>query len=385
MAANVAVSQILLTERSLWRKLWAGSLALWLLAPLIYSYYTYFNYVDQGAGVEVVTIQPNIDPATRAFVDTEEILSMENRMERFIALSESQLTEQTQFLVWPEVALDDQFFDEELFSDYPLIERLVQFKQQYPQLSLLTGIITLANYPQKASKTAQKDEVYGHYYDVFNSALFVSNQNTLELYHKCKLVPGSELTPYFYNIWLPEAFTAGQGGRLGSLGMQEEPSVFFNKSTVGVAPSICYESIFSEHTAHAVRKGASLIFAITVDGWWRNTPGYQQHCLYTRLRAIETRRSIARSAYKGATVFINQRGDILQQLSYHQQGAIRETLKANTKLTFYVQYPEVLPFLALLGTFVFIPLVLIGIRIEAKIKRIEEALTAAGKEIPWKK
>lgn len=167
--------------------------------------------------------------------------------------------------------------------------------------------------------------------------------------------------------------------------MQEEPSVFFNAGKVGVAPTICYEAVFSEHIAHAVRKGASLIFAITVDGWWKNSPGYQQHCLYTRLRAIETRRGIARSAYKGATVFINQRGDILQKISYHQQGAIREVLKANTELTFYAQYPEVFPYLAMFGTVVLIPVVLLGIRIEAKSKRIEKELIAAGKEIPWEK
>ena len=69
-----------------------------------------------------------------------------------------------------------------------------------------------------------------------------------------------------------------------------------------VAPVICYESIFGEYVGEYIRNGAALIFIITNDGWWRDTPGYKQHLIYGGLRAIETRRSIARSANFGRAV-----------------------------------------------------------------------------------
>jgi apolipoprotein N-acyltransferase len=62
------------------------------------------------------------------------------------------------------------------------------------------------------------------------------------------------------------------------------------------APIICYESVFGEHVAAHVRNGANLLCIMTNDAWWGTSPGYRQHLAYGRLRAIETRRDIARSA-----------------------------------------------------------------------------------------
>jgi apolipoprotein N-acyltransferase len=129
--------------------------------------------------------------------------------------------------------------------------------------------------------------------------------------------------------------------------MQDHPSVFFNREGMGVAPMICYESVYGDYLAEFVRMGASLIFSITIDGWWENTPGYQQHFHYTRLRAIESRRSVARSALKGISAFINQRGDILQAARYEDQAVIRHTLQANTTLTFYIQHSNYIANVAL--------------------------------------
>jgi apolipoprotein N-acyltransferase len=85
-----------------------------------------------------------------------------------------------------------------------------------------------------------------------------------------------------------------------------------------------------------VKKGANLIFVITNDGWWGDTPGYHQHNAYSCIRAIETRRSIARSANTGISSLINQRGEVLQELGWWQRGAIKGILNANERLTFYV-------------------------------------------------
>ena len=104
-----------------------------------------------------------------------------------------------------------------------------------------------------------------------------------------------------------------------------------------MGPIICYESIYGEFVSGYVNEGAGLLFIITNDGWWGNTPGYRQHFQYARLRAIENRRSIARSANTGISGFINQRGDVLKQTPYWEDAAITETLNANSSLTFYAK------------------------------------------------
>ena len=337
IVANVLIGYFLSSKRTL-TQWWLGSMiGCWILLPMFWSYYTYLAYQEQGKQAEVVVMQPNINPYTSALVDTEEILSMQERLGCFIKLSEKQLTPKTQFLVWPEVAIDSLLVEHRL-DEYPLIERLISFKQQYPQLSVLTGINSLVSYAnKKATKTTRFSHRYG-YYDIFNTALFVGHEGTLATYHKSKLVPGVELVPYIYHLKIPKILTPNGEGYLSSLGMQNHPSVFFNSEGIGVAPIICYESVYGDYLAEFVRMGAALIFAITIDGWWKNTPGYQQHFHYTRLRAVESRRCIARSALKGISAFINQRGDILKATQYEDQTAIRHTLQANSTLTFYVQH-----------------------------------------------
>ncbi|MFN5784775.1 MAG: nitrilase-related carbon-nitrogen hydrolase, partial [Flavobacteriia bacterium] len=105
---------------------------------------------------------------------------------------------------------------------------------------------------------------------------------------------------------------------------------------------ICYESIYGEFNAEQCRKGAEAIFIITNDGWWKDTPGYKQHMSFARLRAIENRRSVARSANTGTSCIINQRGDVLQQTNWWTQDAIKATINLNSKLTFYTRSGDLL-------------------------------------------
>ena len=58
---------------------------------------------------------------------------------------------------------------------------------------------------------------------------------------------------------------------------------------------------------------------ISNDGWWGDTPGYKHLFTISRLRAIEHRRAIARSANTGMSGFISARGDIGQTLGWEKR------------------------------------------------------------------
>jgi apolipoprotein N-acyltransferase len=106
---------------------------------------------------------------------------------------------------------------------------------------------------------------------------------------------------------------------------------------------ICYESIWGGWIAESVHQGAQFIAIITNDGWWENTSGKDQHLDYAKLRAIETRRWVARSANTGISAFINQRGDVVQQSKWWVRTALKQDINLNSDLTFYVQHGDYLP------------------------------------------
>ncbi len=144
-----------------------------------------------------------------------------------------------------------------------------------------------------------------------------------QIYHKSKLVVGVEKMPFMKYLGFINDIVINIGGTTGSLGRQKESSNFVADDGTKVAPVICYESVFGEYVASYVKKGAQLIFIITNDGWWKNTPGYKQHMSFARLRAIETRRSIARAqtpefhvlSISGVMFFSQQVGGLTLPLS----------------------------------------------------------------------
>jgi apolipoprotein N-acyltransferase len=181
----------------------------------------------------------------------------------------------------------------------------------------------------------------------------------IQLYHKSKLVPGVEKMPFPTLLKPLEKYAIDLGGMPGSLGVQDERSVFVSYSdNKKVAPAICYESIYGEYCGEYINKGAGLIFIITNDGWWKDTPGYRQHNSYARMRAIEHRRSIARSANTGTSCFINQRGDMEQATDFWVPAVIKATLNYNEEITFYTKYGD---YIARVACFLSVALLLLAV------------------------
>ncbi len=233
---------------------------------------------------------------------------------------------------------------------------------------MLSAATTRYNFKpgEKLSATARKYRDSEGHYDSFNSAIYIDSTGEIRIHHKSKLTPGVEKMP-FSKIMKPlENLAFNLGGTVGSLGTDRERTVFTRPTdSLKVAPVICYESVFGAYVTQYVRKGANLIFVITNDGWWGNTPGHRQHLTFSKLRAIETRRSIARSANTGISAFIDQRGNIFQATRYWEPAVIRQEINANDRVTFYVKYGD---YIARLSAFtaVFLLLIAISFRLRKK-------------------
>jgi apolipoprotein N-acyltransferase len=148
--------------------------------------------------------------------------------------------------------------------------------------------------------------------------------------------------PSFNRSKLMQRLAVDLGGITRSHGTQPDRETFSSpQEDLRIAPVICWESVFGEFvTGYVKENDANIIVIITNDGWWRDTPGHRQHNDFARLRAIETRRSIARSANTGISSFFNQKGEELDRIGWWERSAIRGTLNANDRLTFYVKHGD---------------------------------------------
>lgn len=310
-----------------------------LVAPIIWSHTIYNHIQDKGDTRTVLLVQPNIDPYSESFDDG----SVNDKLLKFIRLTESGMHMDVDYIIGPETVFE-QNWDEEQLETYPALQHLRLLTEGKINRALIIGASTYNLYPAGTRKTpTARDSRDGSYsFDRYNSALFLQSQGEVQTYHKSILVSGVEKMPFSRYLRFLDRLIIDLGGTTGSLGVQDEPENFKAGNGDLIAPVICYESVFGGYLSRFVQKGAGFITIITNDGWWKNTPGYRQHFAFSRLRAIETRRYIARSANTGISGIIDLRGEILVSTPWWTEAVEKSEIRLNDKLTFYVIYGDYL-------------------------------------------
>jgi len=335
------------------QKILAGVLAGWIILPAVASLITYSSYEEHENPSEIVTVQPNINP-----FEKWDSMSSERQLGILTELSQKVAKLNTEFFIWPETAISgSNGINEEEFRDYPQYYKILEFLEPYHNGNILSGIESYAIYPDQKTTTSRK--IGNVYYDNFNAATLIDGSSKLQFYHKSKLVPGAEQTPFGKSLSFLTPLFKHFGGTTGGYGSQAEPSVFYSASGIGAAPVICYESIWGNYVAEYIRKGAQFIAIITNDGWWGDTSGKDQHLLYAKLRAIENRRWVVRSANTGISAFINQRGDIVQKSSWWVPAALSQEINLNEEITFYTKYSDLIVYLSFLTGLISICLMIV--------------------------
>ena len=325
---------------------------LFLLVPAIISFVIWNRYTIPDDPVEVVVVQPGRDPYLRPSGVTQ----LREWTDSIIWLANEKITENTRFVVAPEAALPGQLWLNNPSLHYGY-SRLKEHASNFDTLAWVAGVMMYRQYEEyeQPSPTAKQFRDSDTWYDAYNAALFVDSEGNTDTYFKSKLVPGIERMPFAEYLRPLGRVVEHFGGTAGSMGVQEYRGVFTGSDGTRVAPVICYESIYGEYLNEYVKRGAQLIFIITNDGWWRDTPGYRQHNQYARLRAIETRRSIARAAKTGISGFVDPKGNVYKETGWWEPDVIKQQIHKNDKLTFYVRNGD---FLGRLAVFLMILLVL---------------------------
>ena len=309
-------------------------IATFVFVPVLYSYYIYLHYTEKGEPVNIVLVQPNVNPYFENFTQEAE----NEKVINFIELAKTEITNETNFILGSETVVESYLnWDENHLSENMQFNMFKNFLCDYPNVELVFGASTSKTYSDESFATKTAREKDGKIYDVFNSAIFMNNTGATQIYHKSVLVSGVEKVPFANYFDFLKKLHFDFGGASGNIGNKNELPVFTARNGTKIAPVICFESVFGEYVADNMKNGAELIFILTNDGWWKNTPGYKQHLLFARLRAIETRRGIARASNTGVSCLISPQGDFLKTTKWDEESAVSGTTYSNSEITFYAK------------------------------------------------
>lgn len=313
-----------------------------IVIPMFVSLFKFYHFDEKSLGrVKVMMLQPNLDPYTEKYQkDSLQIVK------ELLDLARAS-SEKIDYYIAPETSFPGAGGISERGLHHSWSIHLIQnFLQWHPQSIFVGGISTYKIYKSEEEKTetAYHSPTYNFWADNYNSAIQIIPNQEFELYHKGKLVPGVEIFPYM-NVLKPilGEVMLNFGGTVASLGIDKERKVFANEYQVGkLAPVICYESVYGEYTTGYVKNGANFLTIMTNDSWWGISEGHRQLLAYARLRAIETRREIARAANSGISAHINAKGQILSQTSYGEKNKLVADIQLYGNETIYVKMGDVL-------------------------------------------
>jgi len=322
--------------------------ALWIGIPIGISYIIYNSYQEKGEEITALILQPALNPYTEKYSkDSFQIV------DELIQLTDENITPEVQFVVAPETAFPGNapgLNIDKLDSDL-LVRTFKERFKKYPEMTFVSGTEMMRYYPYQklASETASKFGNSDMWVDVTNSGIQLNQKDSIQYYHKSKLVVGVEHFPYMkYLKPILGDIMLNFGGTVRTHLTQEHRSVFKNSfNNAVIAPIICYESIYGEFTTDYVKNGANVLFIMTYDSWWGDSDGHKELLLFGNLRAIETRRDIIRSANSGISAFINQKGEITSLIPYETKSALVGKAKLNSEITFYTQHGDYLAKIAL--------------------------------------
>ena len=315
--------------------------------PMLISSVKYQNFDEKPIGsVNVLMLQPDLDPYNEKY--SKDSLTILNELLTLAQENSPKINQPNpiDYYIGPETSIPGYgSISESGFEQSILLNSVKSFLTQHPKSVFATGISSHRFYPDpnKKSETAYQT-ANGTYVDSYNSAIQIIPNQKVQVYHKGKLVPGVEIFPYIHVLKpiLGDAML-NLGGTIASLGIDKERKVFCNPYNKGkIAPIICYESIYGEFVTEYVKNGANFLGIMTNDSWWGVTQGHQQLMAYAKLRAIETRREIARSANSGISAHINARGDVMADTLYEDQTALFAKVNLYDKMTFYTRAGDLL-------------------------------------------
>lgn len=176
--------------------------------------------------------------------------------------------------------------------------------------------------------------------DLTNSLFGVAPRDqTLYRYDKHHLVPFGEFVPWGFR-WFVDMMHIPLGDFMRGTAT---PSGFPVRDQ-RVALNICYEDLFGDEIAQALRnmpEPATVLANSTNLAWFGDTIALDQHLQIARMRTLETGRPMLRATNTGATAIIDAQGRVQGRLPAMTIGTLTGHVQPYSGLTPYVRFGNV--------------------------------------------
>ncbi|MGB3212190.1 MAG: apolipoprotein N-acyltransferase [Desulforhopalus sp.] len=262
--------------------------------------------------INVGIVQGNVDQSVK-WSPSQQQSTVDNYLSQTKSLF---VTGRPSIVVWPETALP--FYPPSNGHMSPLKELVAA-----NDFALLTG----APWYEIVDREARKVKFY-------NSALLLEPDGRFGgKYYKTHLVPFGEYIPLkkFLPFLAPLVEAVGDF----SFGTIEQPLVW-QEARAGIL--ICFESVFPELSRQWVLAGANVLVNLTNDAWYGKSSAPLHSLAMSVLRAVESRRSLVRSANTGVSAFVTPAGIITKQSGLFVPWAEAADVVLHGELTVWVRY-----------------------------------------------
>jgi apolipoprotein N-acyltransferase len=322
----------------------AFTLALFVL-PLGYSAYVFLQPEPAGEEISILAVQPNISPFAEYTPR-----GMRDILGKQLALTDKAMTDGAPDLVlWHEAAVPYTLSDNAPANEY-LAAQIAKWKTP-----VLTGLIEVKDYTEDESRPAllQAQNRYREYFNaaaIFRPGDIRDGRLPIDLaaaYRKRRLMPFLERAPladqfpFLADLIIP----IGVRPRL-SPGTSVKTLSFVTKNgnIANAGVTICYENLYPEMSADAVREGgAQFLAAITNEGFFAGSQGQFQLAAVSRFRSIETRRAMVRVAATGMTRVTDRFGYTTAEAPMLSEQTLTARVRLSDEQTIYVRWGNFFP------------------------------------------
>ena len=259
------------------------------------GFYVYFAPAQETETVKVAVIQGNI--SSRDKWDGE---SRGTSLEIHTRLTAEAAAEGADLIVWSETAL--------LKFDDRIEEVLSTICKEY-ETNLIFGLLDNSDSQPK------------------NVLRLINSEGVLTetVYVKRHLVPYGEYVPMRQLVTILFPPLADIGMLSEDLAFGEGSELFtvdVNGTPIDVGGLICFDSIYETLAYRSTDDGADILCVSTNDSWFEDSRAVYMHCEQSRLRAIENRVPVVRSANTGISALINDKGEVIDSLDPLLEGFV---------------------------------------------------------------
>jgi apolipoprotein N-acyltransferase len=192
----------------------------------------------------------------------------------------------------------------------------------------------------KIAKQTNSNFIFGTVFEdekgIYNGAIILNRKgDKIGDYKKTHLVPFGEYVPMQKTL----SFLSPIVETVGNFesGNDLKPINIEGKS-VGI--TICYETIFPNLVRKQVNLGAQVLVNLSNDAWYVGTPALMQHFLIDRVRCVENKRYLVRSANGGVSATVNFNGKIESLAEINKPSASFGEVKLISEKTFYAKWGD---------------------------------------------